>query len=62
MPTTCGSDLHLIDGYIPTMKAGDIIGHEFMDEVVDVGPEVKKVKRGVRVVFTPESRPALTPA
>ena len=33
----CGSDLHLYDGYIPTMKAGDILGHEFMGEVVEVG-------------------------
>jgi threonine dehydrogenase-like Zn-dependent dehydrogenase len=50
MSTTCGSDLHFIDGYIPTMRAGDIIGHEFMGEVVDVGKEVKKVKKGDRVV------------
>ncbi|MBV9999267.1 MAG: glutathione-dependent formaldehyde dehydrogenase [Verrucomicrobia bacterium] len=50
MSTTCGSDLHLLDGYIPTMKAGDVIGHEFIGEVVDVGLEVKKVKRGDRVV------------
>lgn len=34
----CGSDLHLYDGYIPTMQAGDILGHEFMGEVVEVGP------------------------
>ena len=35
----CGSDLHLYDGYIPTMdEAGDILGHEFMGEVVEVGP------------------------
>ncbi|HEY0792044.1 MAG TPA: zinc-dependent alcohol dehydrogenase [Chthoniobacterales bacterium] len=50
LSTTCGSDLHLIDGYIPTMKAGDIIGHEFMGEIVEVGPAVKKVQRGDRVV------------
>ena len=50
MSTTCGSDLHFIDGYIPTMKPGDIIGHEFIGEVVETGPEVKKVKRGDRVV------------
>ena len=37
----CGSDLHLYDGYIPTMERGDILGHEFMGEVVEVGPEVK---------------------
>jgi threonine dehydrogenase-like Zn-dependent dehydrogenase len=48
--TTCGSDLHFIDGYIPTMRAGDVIGHEFMGEVVEVGPEVKKLQRGDRVV------------
>jgi threonine dehydrogenase-like Zn-dependent dehydrogenase len=46
----CGSDLHLLDGYIPTMRSGDILGHEFMGEVVDVGSEVKKVKVGDRVV------------
>jgi threonine dehydrogenase-like Zn-dependent dehydrogenase len=45
----CGSDLHLYDGFIPTMKAGDIIGHEFMGEVVEVGPEVKTLKVGDRV-------------
>ncbi len=50
LTTTCGSDLHLIDGYIPTMKAGDIIGHEFMGEVVEVGPEAGKVAKGSRVV------------
>ncbi|MFL6577203.1 MAG: alcohol dehydrogenase catalytic domain-containing protein, partial [Povalibacter sp.] len=48
--TTCGSDLHFIDGYIPTMKEGDVIGHEFMGEIVDTGREVKKVKKGDRVV------------
>jgi threonine dehydrogenase-like Zn-dependent dehydrogenase len=48
MSTTCGSDLHFIDGYIPTMKAGDVIGHEFMGVVEEVGPEVKKVKKGDR--------------
>ncbi len=46
----CGSDLHLYDGFIPTMEAGDILGHEFMGEVVDTGQEVKKVKRGDTVV------------
>ena len=48
--TTCGSDLHLIDGYIPTMREGDVIGHEFMGVVEEVGPEVKKIKKGDRVV------------
>ncbi|WP_440103104.1 zinc-dependent alcohol dehydrogenase [Streptosporangium sp. H16] len=46
----CGSDLHLYDGYIPTMKKGDIIGHEFMGEVVEVGPKVATLKVGDRVV------------
>ena len=48
LSTTCGSDLHLIDGLIPTMKAGDVLGHEFMGEVVDVGCGVIKVKKGAR--------------
>ena len=46
----CGSDLHLYDGYIPTMEKGDILGHEFMGEVVEVGNAVKKLKVGDRVV------------
>jgi threonine dehydrogenase-like Zn-dependent dehydrogenase len=46
----CGSDLHLYDGYIPTMQAGDILGHEFMGEVVEVGREVKNLRVGDRVV------------
>jgi threonine dehydrogenase-like Zn-dependent dehydrogenase len=46
----CGSDVHLYDGYIPSMRHGDILGHEFMGEVVEVGPEVKKLKAGDRVV------------
>ncbi len=47
----CGSDLHLYDGYIPTMQPGDILGHEFMVIVEEVGPTVKKFKRGDRVVI-----------
>ncbi len=47
----CGSDLHLYDGYIPTMESGDILGHEFMGEVVEVGSEVRKLKKGDRVVI-----------
>jgi threonine dehydrogenase-like Zn-dependent dehydrogenase len=50
LSTTCGSDLHFIDGYIPTMKKGDVIGHEFMGEIVEVGPEVRRVRVGQRVV------------
>ncbi|MEI2583693.1 zinc-dependent alcohol dehydrogenase [Scytonema sp. PRP1] len=50
--TICGSDLHIYDGYIPTMKSGDIIGHEFMGEVVDIGSEVKKLRKGDRVVVS----------
>ncbi len=50
MSTTCGSDLHFIDGYLPTMREGDVIGHEFMGEVVEVGAEVSKVRKGDRVV------------
>ncbi len=50
MSTTCGSDLHFIDGYLPSMREGDVIGHEFMGVIEEVGPEVKKVKRGDRVV------------
>jgi len=46
----CGSDLHLYNGYIPTMEKGDIIGHEFMGEVVEVGKEVRLLKVGDRVV------------
>ena len=50
LSTTCGSDLHFIDGFIPSMREGDVIGHEFMGEVVEVGGEVTKVKKGDRVV------------
>ncbi len=50
MSTTCGSDLHFIDGFLPTMLAGDIIGHEFMGEVVEIGADVAKLVRGQRVV------------
>src|SRR5918998_982947 len=46
----CGSDLHLYNGYIPTMEKGDILGHEFMGEVVEVGSEVKNLSTGDRVV------------
>jgi threonine dehydrogenase-like Zn-dependent dehydrogenase len=46
----CGSDLHLLDGYMPTMKAGDVLGHEPMGVVVEVGSAVKKLRKGDRVV------------
>jgi threonine dehydrogenase-like Zn-dependent dehydrogenase len=46
----CGSDLHLYNGFMPTMKKGDVLGHEFMGEVVEVGRSVKKLKVGDRVV------------
>jgi len=49
----CGSDLHLYGGFVPTLEQGDILGHEFMGEVVEVGPEVnrEKLKVGDRVVI-----------
>lgn len=46
----CGSDLHLYDGFIPTMEKGDVLGHEFMGEVMEVGRAVKNLKPGDRVV------------
>jgi threonine dehydrogenase-like Zn-dependent dehydrogenase len=46
----CGSDLHLYNGFIPTMEKGDILGHEFMGEVVETGPDVDNLKVGDRVV------------
>jgi len=46
----CGSDLHLYNGFIPTMRKGDILGHEFMGEVVETGPAVTRLKVGDRVV------------
>ena len=46
----CGSDLHLYNGFIPTMEAGDILGHEFMGVVEEVGQEVTNLRRGDRVV------------
>jgi threonine dehydrogenase-like Zn-dependent dehydrogenase len=50
LSSVCGSDLHLLHGYVPTMKRGDIIGHEFLGEVVETGAEVKALQRGDRVV------------
>ena len=46
----CGSDLHMYSGYIPTVKKGDVFGHEFMGEIVEVGSEVKNVAAGDRVL------------
>ncbi|MDX6222730.1 MAG: hypothetical protein QOD91_1784 [Frankiales bacterium] len=48
----CGSDLHLLDGYVPTMQSGDVMGHEFMGEVVEVakGVDPSKLRVGDRVV------------
>jgi threonine dehydrogenase-like Zn-dependent dehydrogenase len=46
----CGSDLHLYGGFVPTMKKGDILGHEFMGEVVATGPGVKELREGDRIV------------
>ena len=46
----CGSDLHLYNGFLPMMEPGDIMGHEFMGEVVEVGADVKNLKVGDRVV------------
>ncbi|BDB62446.1 MULTISPECIES: zinc-dependent alcohol dehydrogenase [Rhodococcus] len=50
LTTTCGSDLHFLGGYLPGMREGDVIGHEFMGEIVDTGPEVTNVRVGDRVV------------
>jgi threonine dehydrogenase-like Zn-dependent dehydrogenase len=46
----CGSDLHLYNGFVPTMERGDVLGHEFMGEVVEVGSSVRNLKVGDRVV------------
>jgi threonine dehydrogenase-like Zn-dependent dehydrogenase len=49
----CGSDLHLYDGYMPTMKSGDILGHEPMGIVVEVGKSVTRLKKGDRICACP---------
>ncbi|WP_129336520.1 zinc-dependent alcohol dehydrogenase [Cellulomonas endophytica] len=49
---SCGSDLHLLGGYIPFMRAGDVIGHEFVGEVVEVGADVRRHRVGDRVVMS----------
>jgi len=46
----CGSDLHLYNGFVPTMESGDILGHEFMGEVIEIGPGVRNLQKGDRVV------------
>jgi len=46
----CGSDIHLYDGFVNTLEKGDILGHEFMGEIVEAGPEVRSLKPGDRVV------------
>ncbi|MER6591928.1 zinc-dependent alcohol dehydrogenase [Micromonospora purpureochromogenes] len=48
--SVCGSDLHLINGFLPAMREGDILGHEFMGEVVETGPGVRRLRVGDRVV------------
>ncbi|HEY6794579.1 MAG TPA: zinc-dependent alcohol dehydrogenase [Kineosporiaceae bacterium] len=49
---TCGSDLHLLAGYVPSVERGDVIGHEFVGEVVEVGPQVRNHRPGDRVVVS----------
>jgi threonine dehydrogenase-like Zn-dependent dehydrogenase len=49
---TCGSDLHLLGGYIPFMEKGDVLGHEFVGEVVEIGPGVQRHRVGDRVVVS----------
>src|SRR4051812_13880840 len=46
----CGSDLHLYNGFVPSMEKGDVLGHEFMGEVMEVGPGVTNLSPGDRVV------------
>ena len=50
LSSACGSDLHLLSGFVPTMEPGDIIGHEFLGEIVEKGPEVRYLNRGDRIV------------
>jgi threonine dehydrogenase-like Zn-dependent dehydrogenase len=50
LSSTCGSDLHVLGGYLPTMRPGDVLGHEFMGEVVEVGSAVTRRRVGDRVV------------
>src|SRR5690348_18146016 len=57
----CGSDLHLFDGIMPTMEKGDVLGHETMGEVVEVGSENKALKVGDRVAGRPWSQASISP-
>ena len=50
MSSVCGSDLHLLNGYVPTMKPGDVLGHEFLGEIVEVGSGVTGLSKGDRVI------------
>jgi threonine dehydrogenase-like Zn-dependent dehydrogenase len=50
LSATCGSDLHLLGGYVPATEKGDVLGHEFLGEVVEIGKDVTKHKVGDRVV------------
>ncbi|MGI4840268.1 MAG: zinc-dependent alcohol dehydrogenase [Janthinobacterium lividum] len=50
LSSVCGSDLHLLGGYVPSMQAGDIIGHEFLGEVVEMGSAVTGFSKGDRVI------------
>ena len=52
----CGSDLHLYDGYVPSMQRGDILGHEFMGEVVETGSAVTNLKKGCLLYTSPSPR------
>ena len=51
----CGSDLHLVDGYVPTMRRGDVLGHEFMGEVVEKGKGVTNLEVG-EILFSDASK------
>ena len=50
LSSVCGSDLHILGGFVPTARPGDILGHEFLGEIVEMGPQVKKLAVGQRVV------------
>ena len=68
----CGSDLHLVDGYVPTMQDGDVLGHEFMGEVIETGPDVPAGRLRPAIAWwcrsrspagrAPRARPGCTPA